>query len=362
MPKCSIRRNNKKKGNIKGRIMKTSTKIIIGVMALAVIAVVVAVVINTTNVIVQEYTARLSVHWGPKHHSAIHAQKFADEVNKRANGRLKIDVFPAGQLFGIREQMGAVTSGAVELGGIVGVVSFPPINSNYNIVSYSGLFNSYQQQRDFFTESNRGKQIWDDLTKKTNSTLLMYNPVGPVMTFSAERELTGVKAMEGLKARALIGAERPMWEALGANTVSLPTKEVYTALQTGMIDTINSPPGSIRAFSWWEYLKYGQKPYQYFADAYIMANSTWFNNLPNDLQKLLRDVGDEIGKTSTDTIMKTGEETLTEFQQKGGVVTVLKGKQKEEFDALMRDKVLPKIADKIDEDVMKAAQEFVATN
>ncbi len=77
-----------------------------------------------------EIVGRLSVHWSPKHHSAKHAQIFADEVNKRANGKLKIEVYPSKQLFGIREVMGAVTSGAVELGGIVGVVSFPPINKN----------------------------------------------------------------------------------------------------------------------------------------------------------------------------------------------------------------------------------------
>ena len=62
-----------------------------------------------------EIVGRLSVHWSPKHHSAKHAQIFADEVNKRANGKLKIEVYPSKQLFGIREVMGAVTSGAVEL-------------------------------------------------------------------------------------------------------------------------------------------------------------------------------------------------------------------------------------------------------
>ena len=85
-----------------------------------------------------EIVGRLSVHWSPKHHSAKHAQIFADEVNKRANGKLKIEVYPSKQLFGIREVMGAVTSGAVELGGIVGVVSFPPINKNFNVASFPG--------------------------------------------------------------------------------------------------------------------------------------------------------------------------------------------------------------------------------
>ncbi len=305
----------------------------------------------------EEIVARLSVHWGPKHHSAIHAQKFADEVNRRAEGRLRIDVFPAGQLFGIREQLGAVTSGAVEMGGIVGVVSFPPINKNYNVVSFTGLFDSYDEQRGFFAEDPAGKAVWDDITGKSDSVLLMYNPVGPVMTFSTQ-ELSGVDSMSGLKARALIGAERPMWEALGANTVSMPTGEVYSGLQTGMIDTINSPPGSIRAFSWWEFLTHGQKPYQYFADAYIMANATWFNALPEDLQQLLLDVGMEIGTISTDTIMQTGEETLVAFQERGGVVNELTGDEAAKFDMLMKDKVQPVISDKIDADVLSAAQAY----
>ncbi len=307
----------------------------------------------------EEIVARLSVHWGPKHHSAIHAQMYADEVNKRAEGRLRIEFFPAGQLFGIREQLGAVTSGAVEMGGIVAVVSFPPINKNFNVVSITGMFDSYGEQRAFFTEDPVGKAVWEDITTKSDSILLMHDPVGPVMTFST-KELDGVSSMSGLKARALIGAERPMWEALGANTVSMPTGEVYSGLQTGMIDTINSPPGSIRAFSWWEFLTHGQKPYQYFADAYIMANRTWFNGLPEDLQQLLIEVGREVGQISTDTIMQTGEETLAEFEGRGGVVRTLDGEKLSEFSQLMSDQVMPVIAETVDAEVLEAARAFTS--
>ena len=92
-------------------------------------------VLNSTAAF-SEIVGRLSVHWSPKHHSAKHAQIFADEVNKRAKGKLKIEVYPSKQLFGIREVMGAVTSGAVELGGIVGVVSFPPINKTLTLLHF----------------------------------------------------------------------------------------------------------------------------------------------------------------------------------------------------------------------------------
>jgi TRAP-type C4-dicarboxylate transport system substrate-binding protein len=306
----------------------------------------------------ENLVARMSGHWSPKHQSAIHSQIFADEVTKRSEGRLTIQFYPSKQLFGIREVMGAVSSGAVELGGVVGVVSFPPINKNFNVASYPGLFSSYEQQRSFFQESDAGRAVWDDLTQKSNSKLIMYNPVGPVMTFSSARELTGIDAMKGLKARALLKSERPMWDAYEANTVSLPTGEVYTALQTGMIDTINSPPGSIEAYSWWEYLAFAQKPYQYFADAYIMANQDWFNSLPKDLRDIVMEVGAEVGTLATNTILNAGESTLTKFVERGGVVTTLSGDEKAKFNAMMADKVMPAMADMFDKDVLLAAEAF----
>ncbi len=306
----------------------------------------------------ENLVARMSGHWSPKHQSAIHSQIFADEVTKRSEGRLTIQFYPSKQLFGIREVMGAVSSGAVELGGVVGVVSFPPINKNFNVASYPGLFSSYEQQRGFFKESDAGRAVWDDLTQKSNSKLIMYNPVGPVMTFSSARELTGIDVMKGLKARALLKSERPMWDAYEANTVSLPTGEVYTALQTGMIDTINSPPGSIEAYSWWEYLAFAQKPYQYFADAYIMANQDWFNSLPKDLQDIVMEVGAEVGTLATNTILNAGESTLTKFVERGGVVTTLSDGEKAKFNAMMADKVMPAMADMFDKDVLLAAEAF----
>ena len=51
-----------------------------------------SLIISSTSVLASEIVGRLSVHWSPKHHSAKHAQIFADEVNKRAKGKLKIEV------------------------------------------------------------------------------------------------------------------------------------------------------------------------------------------------------------------------------------------------------------------------------
>jgi TRAP-type C4-dicarboxylate transport system substrate-binding protein len=128
-----------------------------------------------------------------------------------------------------------------------------------------------------------------------------------------------------------------------------------------MIDTINTPPGSVEAYSWWEHLKYAQKPYQYYADAYIMANATWFDSLPKDLQDLLMTVGAEIGAKATGTIFDAGENSLKKFQAMGGIVTTLSGEEKAKFDKLMNEVVLPDMADQFDASALKAAQAFVAS-
>lgn len=308
----------------------------------------------------QEIVARLSYHWAPAHHSAIYCQEFADRVNERGKGKIRIETYPSAQLFGIREVMGALTSGAVELGGVVGTVSFPPVNKNYNVEGLPGVFQSFEHLRGFFHTTEVGQQVWQDLLHRTRTQFVAYNPTGPYMAFTAVRPLDNVEAYEGLKARYLAGVERPRWEALGANAISLPTGEIYTSLQNGMIDTLSTVPSAIKAYSWWEYLKYGQKPYQFYADAFILANQQWWDGLPDDVKQIIIEVGEEISKESTESIMAFSEEVLDEFEARGGQVDSLEGKELEKLRAIDREKVLPGVSDLIEPEVLQAVQEYTS--
>ncbi|WP_340107635.1 TRAP transporter substrate-binding protein [Pikeienuella sp. HZG-20] len=308
----------------------------------------------------EEIVARLSYHWAPAHQSAIFAEEFAKRVNERGAGKIRIDTFPSGQLFGIREIMGALSSGAVELGGVVGVVSFPPVDKNYNVEALPGTFKSFEQLRRFFNDDETGNKIWTGLLKRTRTQLIGYNPTGPYMTFSAARPLTTPEAFKDLKARYLAGIERPRWSALGADAVSMPTREVYTALQNGMIDTLNTVPSAIKAYSWWEYLKYGQLPFLFHADAFTLANQTWYDQLPDDVKQILQEVGAEISAESTKSIMEFSTQVLEEFEARGGQVDTLTDEQLAAFTEIDEGKVIPELGDFVDADVIAAAKAFVA--
>lgn len=307
-----------------------------------------------------EIVARLSYHWAPQHHSAIYSQEFADRVNARGEGRIRIETFPSGQLFGIREIMGAITAGAVEMGGVVGTVSFPPVNRNYNIEALPGLFRSFDHLRGFFRETEAGQEVWNDVLTRTRTKFLAYNPTGPFMTFTAVRPLTSPEAYEGLKARYLSGVERPRWTALGADAISMPTGEVYTALQNGMINTFATVPSAIKAYSWWDYIKYAELPFQFYADSFILVNQPWFDGLPEDVQQLLVEVGEEISAESTASIMKFSDEVLAEFVARGGQVDTLSGEAQAEFTRINSEIVFPAIGEMVDPDALEAAKAYAA--
>ncbi|MCO0635280.1 TRAP transporter substrate-binding protein [Lutimaribacter sp. EGI FJ00014] len=305
-----------------------------------------------------EIVARLSYHWAPKHHSAIYSQEFADRVNARGEGKIRIETFPSGQLFGIREIMGALTSGSVQLGGVVGTVSFPPVNRNYNVEALPGVFEDFGHLRKFFRETEVGQEVWNDVLNRTRTKFLAYNPTGPFMTFTSQRPLTSTESYEGLKARYLSGVERPRWTALGADAVSMPTGEVYTALQNGMIDTFATVPSAIKAYSWWDHVKYAELPHQFYADSFIMANQAWFDGLPEDVQQLLIEVGEEISEESTASIMEFSDKVLEEFVAMGGQVNTLSEEAQAEFERINREEVFPGLSEMIDPEVLDAALEF----
>lgn len=308
----------------------------------------------------EEIVARLSYHWAPQHHSARYCQEFADRVNERGAGKIRIETYPSAQLFGIREIGGALTAGAVELGGVVGTVTFPPVNKNYNVEGLPGMFESFEQLRGFFNDTEIGQGIWADLLQRTQTHFVAYNPTGPYMAFTTVRPLTKPEDFQGLKARYLAGIERPRWDALGANAISLPTEEIYTSLQSGMIDTLSTVPSAIKAYSWWELLKYGQKPYQFYADAFILSNQSWWEGLPDDVKQIITEVGAEISKEATESIMADSEKTLEEFVARGGQIDEATGDALAAFQAIDTETVYPAASELIDADVLEAAQEYTS--
>ncbi len=305
------------------------------------------------------YKGRMSYHWGPKHFSAIMANKFADECRKATNGRLDIEVFPSGQLYSIAQIVPALSQGSVDLGGVLGVL-FMRVDKNFFLSGMMRFFDSFQQKRDFWEKTPEGRKHWEALQKKLGIKIVAYIPVGPTCYFTTEHPLDSVAAFKGLKARTLIGTERYSFAPLGVNYVKVSTAEVYTALKSGMINTLQTVPSAITAYSWWDFLKYAQQPYNFYADAYVAVNAKWWDSLPEDIKAIvLNDVGPRISKEATEGVTAYSNQTLKEFVEKhGGTVSVLPEAEVKKLIEIEKTLVWPKIAKSIDPALYQAAKKF----
>jgi TRAP-type C4-dicarboxylate transport system substrate-binding protein len=330
------------------------------VASAAIGAVIAAVTLLSAADAVAQTKGRMSFHWAPDHESAIMSFKLANEVNKRSGGKLQLDVFPSGQLYTIRQITSALSAGSVEIGGVVTFNQFPSLDKDWNIFAFPNLWESVEQQRRFLTDTKEGKALRERVLKKANLVHIAYVPTGPYVTFSTKSDLSTIESMKGLKARSLAPNERPGYAARGMNVVSLSTEEVYQALQNGMIDTLSTVPTAVKAYAWWDHLKFGQLPYAIYSDAELMANATWFNGLPKDMQDLVTEVGREISKEASENSLTGNAAVLKEMEEKhGGKITVLTGETLERFRKLDREKTMPELAKLVSPEILAAARSYV---
>lgn len=321
--------------------------------------IVLAVLLVHAEPVGAQVAARLSYHWAPDHESAVMSKKYADEVNRRGAGKIRIDAFPGGQLYTIRQVLGALSAGSVELGGIVTHNQFPAIDRDWNVVQFPNVFESIEHQRKFFADTPEGKALRERIFQKTGLVHLGYVPTGPYVAFSTKSDMSTVASMKGLKARTLAPAERAGYQARGASVVSLSTEEIYSALQSGMIDTLTTVPTAAKAFAWFDFLKYAQLPAAVYTDAAVMANGKWFASLAKDVQTLMLEVGAQVSREATEATYKSNDQALKEFAAKGGKLTVLKGAQLEEFLRLDREKTEPEMAKSVSPEIYAALRRYI---
>ena len=304
--------------------------------------------------------ARLSYHWFPKHHAAIYADKFAAEVEKATNNRLKIDIFHSGQLYNIRQALTAVSSGSVEMAGVLDL-NLAAVDKNFMISLLGYFWPGYDKLHGFYQNTPQGRAALEKIEKKLGIKILCYDPVGPSAQFST-KPLTGtVEELKGRKSRYLTAAEKPGLAALGISMVSVSTSEMYTALKQGMIDTCTTNPSALKAYSWWDFIKYASLPYVSYVDAWVIANAKWWNSLPPDIRKTItEDVAPRVGHEATEDVVAYSDKILEEFKaEHGGSVVVMKDSELAKMREIYRTQVWPVLGKQMEQEFYQAAKDYM---
>ncbi|CAM3808661.1 TRAP transporter substrate-binding protein [Polaromonas hydrogenivorans] len=228
----------------------------------------------------------------PESHPTSSALKAAcAEVSKESNGRLTMEVYPNGQLGSDTDTLSQVRSGAIDFictaGSIYGnLVQTASINSiAFAFADYATVWKAM--------EGDLGAHIRASFDKVNLTQVGKFFDHGFRQITHSSKPIVTPKDLAGMKIRV---PSTPLWtsmfKALDASPATVPIGELYTALQTKVVDGQENALPTIDAAKLYEVQKYCSTTshmWEYFA---LVGNKRNWNALPEDLRALVSKIFD----------------------------------------------------------------------
>ncbi|AEA33502.1 TRAP transporter substrate-binding protein [Hippea maritima] len=194
----------------------------------------------------------LNCIYGPNSIHTEGAMKFAELVKKYTHGSVVITVYPGGSLgFKGPELLRVVRDGQVPMSDILmGVVSGS--EHVFGVSSLPKLVNSYEEA---FKLYQAFKPLYEKAALRWNQKFLYAAP-WPPSGLVTKVKIESAKDLKGLKIRTYDKNGAKFLRILGANAVSMPWGEVYSALRTNLINGVLTSAESTKNGKFWEVLKY----------------------------------------------------------------------------------------------------------
>ncbi|HLN11140.1 MAG TPA: TRAP transporter substrate-binding protein DctP [Xanthobacteraceae bacterium] len=272
-------------------------------------------------------------------------RKFAADLQKRTNGSIDAQVYPNSSLMKTVAQFSAMRKGVLDL-------SLYPISyaggefAELNIGLMPGLVSSYRKGA-AWKASPVGKRLAQFLAEKGIVVVSWIWQAGGVV--ARAKPIVNPEDAKGQKVR---GGSREMdmvLKAAGAATLSVPSNEIYAAMQTGACDAAITSSTSLISFRLEEVSKSlttGRgKSYWFMLEPLIMSRQT-FDALPKGHQESVLAIGQELEAFGTSEAMADDRKVAEVYAAKGASVHDLDDKIVETWRAIARDTAWKDYAEK----------------
>ncbi|OHV10632.1 TRAP transporter substrate-binding protein [Kushneria phosphatilytica] len=219
------------------------------------------------------------------------AMKFKSLVEKNSDGRIAVRVYPNEQLGSEMEVINSIQLGTADM-TITGesLQNWAPLAA---LMAVPYLFDSSEQMRKTI-EGPIGEQIKQQVVDKTGLLPIAWFERGP-RELTSNRPIRKPSDLDGLKLRVPnVPLFVKTWQALGARPTPMAFSEVFTSLQQGTIDAQENPLSLIESASFDEVQKYVNMTDHVRSWIYVVIGQQKFNQLPEDLQKVVMNAADQM--------------------------------------------------------------------
>ena len=222
----------------------------------------------------------------------VHLEKVAALVKERTNGAVEFQIFPQGQLGQQREMTEGVQLGSLEA-TVAPAAFLGGFNPAISILDIPFLLPSDPAEAQKLREGKFGQALCDTFDSRGVECLMLW-PNG-TKSFTSNKPLADLDDFSGQKFRVMdsnILIEQ--FNSLGASAIALPFGELYTSLQTGVVDAQENPLDTIRAMKFYEVQDYLVRSDHGAMEDVVLFNPAFWESLGADNQKIIIDAFKEV--------------------------------------------------------------------
>jgi tripartite ATP-independent transporter DctP family solute receptor len=263
--------------------------------------------------------------------------KFAELVEAKSGGKLKVSVFPGGALGSDQANLSALQGGTLEMASMNSGI-FASIVKEFAIYDFPFLF-ANPKEADAVVDGEFGRAMHAKLQDK-GVVGLAYYELGFRQLTNSKRPIAKVEDIAGLKLRVIPNPINIDWvSALGANPTPLPFPELYAALEQKAVDGQENPVATIQGAKLYEVQKYMTLTnHQYNPQSVVVSKKFW-DTLSEGERKVLQDAATESARWQREQSRSAAAGILESLKQGGMQVTELPAGEV----AKLREKMKPVI-------------------
>ncbi|CAO3433000.1 TRAP-type C4-dicarboxylate transport system, periplasmic component [Azospirillum endophyticum] len=233
-----------------------------------------------------EFQFKYATGQDPTHPVNIRAQEAINRIREATSGRLDIKLFPANQLGSDTDLLGQVRNGGVEIFNLSSLIlaTFVPVSG---ITSMGFAFNDYNAVWRAM-DGDLGKHIRDEIAKTPIMTLGKIWDNGFRHITSSTRVIKTADDIKGFKMRVPPApALTSLFKAIGAAPAPINFNELYSALQTVVVEGQENPLAIIATARLYEVQKSCSLTGHVWDGYWVLGNKRAFAKLPADLQGIV---------------------------------------------------------------------------
>jgi TRAP-type transport system periplasmic protein len=240
----------------------------------------------------------------------ITGNKFAQDVNQALKGKVEVRVFHSSQLGSDEQMIKGIRVGAPEMQIPSTIMS--TVDQRYGVFEMPYLIVSRAHMKKAAESREVQKALFEPLPSRGIRVLGVWENGFRHITNNV-RPIVRPEDLKGIKLRVPGGVWRvKMFQAYGANPSPMPFAEVYSALQSGVMDAQENPFSQIFSARFHEVQKFLSLTGHVYTPAFLIVSEDFWRKLPKDVQDTIAKIASQTG----DFARSEGDRLDRELQSK----------------------------------------------